>query len=54
MSDVRLVEMMDEEGFVAATPCKIEGLLASVAWGTILEFVNDVEGAREAEGVIKE
>jgi hypothetical protein len=54
MSDVRLVKMVDEEGFIAAAPYKIEALLGFVAWGAIAEGVNDMEGAHEAEGVIEE
>jgi hypothetical protein len=54
MSDVRPVEIVDEEGFVAPTPCKIEVLLESIARGAVIEGIDDVEGGREAEVVIKE
>jgi hypothetical protein len=54
MSDVRPVGIVDDEGFVAAAPCKTEVLLGSVAWGAAVEGVDDMEGAREAEGVIEE
>jgi hypothetical protein len=54
MSDVRLVGTVDDEGFVAAAPYKIEVLLESVAWGATVEGVDDMEGAWEAEGVIEE
>jgi hypothetical protein len=54
MSDVRLVGTVDDEGFVAATPYKIEVLLESVAWGATVEGVDDMEGAWEAKGVIEE
>jgi hypothetical protein len=54
MSDVGPVEMVDEEGFVVPAPYKIEALLKSVARGAIAEGVDDMEGAREAEGVIEE
>jgi hypothetical protein len=53
MSDVRPVGTVDEEAFAAA-PCKTEILLRYVAWGAIVEGVNNMEGAREAEGVIEE
>jgi hypothetical protein len=43
MSDVRSVGTVDEEGFTAPVPCKIEVLLGSVARGAIVEGVNDVE-----------
>jgi hypothetical protein len=46
--------MVDEEGFTAATPCKIEALFRSVAWGVVGEGVDDVEGAHEAKGVVEE
>jgi hypothetical protein len=45
---------VDEECFPAAYPCKIEVLLRSVVRGAILEGVDDMEGAREAEGVTEE
>jgi hypothetical protein len=45
---------VDDEGFFAATPYEIEVLLESVVWGATIEGVNDVEGAREAKGVIEE
>jgi hypothetical protein len=51
---VHLVGTMDEEGFVVATPCETEALLGSIAWGVVAEGVDDVEDAREAEGVIEE
>jgi hypothetical protein len=54
MYDVRLVEMMDEEGFTAAAPYKIEALLESVVQGAVPEGVDDMEGACQAKGVIKE
>jgi hypothetical protein len=54
MSDVRLVEIVDEECFIVPAPCKTKALLGSVACGAIAEGVDDVKGAREAKGVIKE
>jgi hypothetical protein len=54
MSDVRLVEMLDEEGFTGLAPCKTEALLRSVARGAAVEGVDDVEGGREAEVVVEE
>jgi hypothetical protein len=54
MSNVHSVGMVDEEGFAAPAPCKIKALLRSVAWGAVVEGVNDVEGGHEAEFVIKE
>jgi hypothetical protein len=54
MSDVRPVETVDEEGFVVPALCKIEALLGSIAWGTILESVDEVEGACEPKVVIGE
>jgi hypothetical protein len=54
MSDMRLVEMVNEEGFVVPVPCETEALLGSIAWSAIAEGVDDVEGVREAEGVIEE
>jgi hypothetical protein len=54
MSDVHLVGMVDEEGFAAPVPHKIEALLGSVARGTVVEGVDDVEGGCEAEFVIEE
>jgi hypothetical protein len=54
MSDVRLVGTVDDEGFVAAAPYKIEVLLGSIARGAATEGVDDIEGARGVEGVIEE
>ncbi len=54
MFDVRPVGTVDEEGFAAPAPCKTEALLGSIAWGIVLEGVDDVEGGREAEFVIEE
>jgi hypothetical protein len=54
MSDVRSVEMVDEHDFIAAAPYKIEALLESIARGAIAKGVDNVEGARETEGVIEE
>jgi hypothetical protein len=54
MSDVRPVGTMDDEGFVAATPCETKVLLGSIARAAAAKGVDDVEGAREAEGVIEE
>jgi hypothetical protein len=54
MSDVRVVGTVDKEGFAFAAPCKIEALLKSIPWGAVVEGVDDVEGAREAEGVVEE
>ena len=54
MSNVHPIGTVDEEGFATAAPCKTEALLGSVAQGAIAEGVDDVEGARKAEGVIKE
>jgi hypothetical protein len=54
MSNVHSVGTVDEEGFVAPTPCKIEALLGSVAWGAIVEGVDDVEGGREAKFIVEE
>jgi hypothetical protein len=54
MSDVRLVETVDEEGFATAPPYKTEALLESVVWGAVTEGINDMEGAREAKGVLEE
>jgi hypothetical protein len=54
ISDVRLAGTVDDEGFAATTPYKTEVLLRSIAWGATVEGVDDIEGAREAEGVIKE
>jgi hypothetical protein len=54
MSDVRVVGTVDKEGFAFAAPCKIEALLESIPWGAVVEGVDDVEGAREAEGVVEE
>jgi hypothetical protein len=51
---VRLAGTVDDEGFAATTPYKTEVLLRSIAWGATVEGVDDIEGAREAEGVIKE
>jgi hypothetical protein len=44
----------DEEGFAASAPCRIEDLLVSEARGAGGGGVVDVEGAREAEGVVEE
>jgi hypothetical protein len=54
MSDVHSVGIVDEEGFAAPTPYKIEALLGSVARGAIVEGVNDVEGGLEAKFIIEE
>jgi hypothetical protein len=54
MSDMRLVEMVNEEGFIVPVPCETEALLGSIARGAIAEGVDDMEGVREAEGVIEE
>jgi hypothetical protein len=54
MSDMRLVEMVNEEGFVVPVPCETEALLGSIARGAIAEGVDDMEGVREAKGVIEE
>jgi hypothetical protein len=54
MSDVCPVETVDDEGFAAAAPCKIEVLLRSVVWGAAAEGVDDIEEAREAKGVVEE
>jgi hypothetical protein len=54
MSDVRPVEIVDDEGFIAIVPCKIEGILRSIAYGAAPEGVNDVEAARQADGVVEE
>jgi hypothetical protein len=54
MSDVRPVGTVDDEGFAAATPCETECLLESVAWGAVVDGVDDMGGAREAKGVINE
>jgi hypothetical protein len=54
MSDVRPVGTVDDEGFAAATPYETEGLLESIAWGAIVEDVDDMGGAQEAKGVINE
>jgi hypothetical protein len=54
MSDVRLVGTVDEKGFGAADPCKIEALLLSRVRGAVVEGVNNVKGAREVKGVVKE
>jgi hypothetical protein len=54
MSDVRPIGTVDDKGFVAAAPYETEVLLVSIAWGAIAEGVDDVEGAREAEGVVEE
>jgi hypothetical protein len=45
MSDVRPVGTVEEKGFAAPAPCKIEALLESIARGAIVEGVNDVDGA---------
>jgi hypothetical protein len=54
MSDVRPVGTVDAEGFTAPAPCKTEALLGSIARGAVVEGVNDMEGGREAEVVVKE
>jgi hypothetical protein len=54
MSDVQLVETVDEEGFDAADPYTTKTLLGSIAWGAITKGVDNVEGAHEAEGVVEE
>jgi hypothetical protein len=54
MSDVQLVQTVDEEGFVVPAPCKTEALLGSIVRGAVVEGVDDMEGACEAEGVIEE
>jgi hypothetical protein len=54
MSDVHPVGTVDEEGFATPAPCKTEALLGSVAWGAVVEGVDDIEGWREAEFVIEE
>jgi hypothetical protein len=57
MSDVCPVETMDEEGFDAAAataPYETKALLESVVRGAVAEGVDDMEGAREAEGAIEE
>jgi hypothetical protein len=45
---------VDEEGFTATVPCKIEALLGSVVQGAVAEGVDDVEGVHKAKGVIEE
>jgi hypothetical protein len=45
---------VDEEGFTAVLPCKIEGILESIACGTAPKGVNDVEAACQADGVVEE
>jgi hypothetical protein len=54
MSDVRSVGTVDDEGFVAPTPYETAVLLESIVQGVVVEGVDDVDGAREAEGVIEE
>jgi hypothetical protein len=54
MSDVRSVGTVDEEGFTAPVPCKIEVLLGSVAQGAVVEGVNDVEWGHEGKVVVEE
>jgi hypothetical protein len=54
MSDVRSVGTVDDEGFATTTPRETEVLHGFIAWDAAVEGVDDVEGAREAEGVIKE
>jgi hypothetical protein len=54
MSDMCPVGIVDEEGFVAPTPCKIEALLGFVTRGAVVEGFDDVEGGREAEFVVEE
>jgi hypothetical protein len=51
---VRPVGTVDEEGFAAPTPYKTEALLRSIARGTIVEGVDNVEGGHEAKFVIEE
>jgi hypothetical protein len=54
MSDVRPVGTMKEEGFAAVAPYKIKALLGFVAQSAAIEGVDNVEGAWEAEDVVKE
>jgi hypothetical protein len=54
MSDVQLVETVDEEGFDAVDPYTTKTLLGSVARGAITKGVDNVEGAHEAEDVVEE
>jgi hypothetical protein len=54
MSDVHLVGMVDEEGFAAPAPCKIEAILGSIAWSAVVEGVNDMEGGCEDKFVVEE
>jgi hypothetical protein len=48
------IGIVDEDGFAAPATYKTEALLRSIAWGAIVEGVDDVEGGREAEFIIKE
>jgi hypothetical protein len=50
MFDARPIGTVDEEDF-ANVPCEIESLLGSVVHGVVAEGVDDIEGAREVEGV---
>jgi hypothetical protein len=54
MSNVRPVGTVDDEGFAAAAPYETEVLLGSVVRGAAAKDVDDIKGAREAEGVIVE
>jgi hypothetical protein len=54
MSNVRPVGTVDDEGFAAAAPYETKVLLRSIPRGAATEVVDDVEGGREAEGVIEE
>jgi hypothetical protein len=54
MSDVRPIGTEGNKGFADAAPYEIEVLLRSVAQGAAIEGVDNVEGVREAEGVIEE
>jgi hypothetical protein len=44
----------DAEGFTFVAPYKTEALLRSIARGPVVEGVDNMERAREAEGVIEE
>jgi hypothetical protein len=46
--------IVDKEGFTAPAPCKTEALLGSIAWGAIIEGVDDIEGGCEVKVIIKE
>jgi hypothetical protein len=52
MPDVRLVEMVDKEGFAALAPYNTKALLVSVVRGAVVEGTDDVEGGCEAEGIV--